>query len=170
MIEKTTKGNSPFFKGLDLVKIGIDPAFRKNGFVAAIWDKSDNTMDFKAFGDYNEFLFWLISEDAPEKAKVIIENSNLQNTNFDIRGNKFEVARKGRNVGTNQAVSQLTVWACQTKYGKKNVKEVSPRQKGAKWNDSNFKSVIRQEKINLLSKVSNQDCRDAAKLALMKVF
>jgi len=114
-----------------MIRIGIDPSFRKSGFAAAMIE--DKTIKIKMFENYNDFVLWLFSNEAPEKAKVVIENSNIQNSTFDTRGNKFEVARKSRNVGANQAVSQLTVWICELKYGKENVLGISPKKKGKKW-------------------------------------
>jgi len=52
-----------------------------------------------------------------------------------MRGNKNEVARKSRNVGKNQAVSQCTVDLCKTK---NKVIDCSPNQKGGKWNKATF--------------------------------
>lgn len=152
------------------VNIGIDPAFRKNGFGVCFHDLTDNTMSFEMYGSFIDFVYFLMSDDAPSEARCIIENSNMQNSSFDIRGNKPEVARKGRNVGTNQAVSQLTVDLCRRKYGKNNVREVSPKQKGSKWNATYFKRIIASLGITLVTTSNNQDFRDAAKLALMKVF
>lgn len=148
-----------------MVIIGIDPSFRKNGFAVCFWDKTDNSMSFQMFGCFLEFYDFIKSDDAPMKAVVVIENSNLQNTTFDLRGNKYEVARKSRNVGTNQAVSELTVRACVSRYGKKNVLELSPKQKGRKLKQVELDSILKVKKISS-PKSMNQDMRDAAQLAL----
>ena len=81
-----------------------------------------------------------------------------------MRGNKNEVARKSRNVGKNQAVSQCTVDLCKTKY---RVIDCSPKQKGGKWNKATFNIVLSQKKHTTIKKTSNQDERDAYKLALI---
>lgn len=151
--------------------MGIDPAFRKSGFAVAIWQKTANTMDFKMFKSYNDFFLWLMSPDAPAESRVIVEDSNLQNATFDNRGSRAVIARKSRNVGTNQAVSSLTVDAVTRKYGEKAVKAISPRQKGKKLiNAAYLDKLFKAANITLLSPASNQDKRDAAKLAMMKVF
>lgn len=152
-----------------LVVIGVDPAFRKNGFAVCFWDLSDNTMNFEMYGDVLEFHNFINSEDAPEKAVCIIENSNLQNTTFDLRGNKLEVAKKSRNVGTNQAVSQLTVWSCEGRYGAENTYGISPKQKGAKLKGDFFNTILNKYKIRTHVKRMNQDMRDAGQLALKYV-
>ena len=148
-----------------MVIIGIDPSFRKNGFAVCFWDLTDNSMSFQVYGCFLEFYDFIKSDDAPVKAVVVIENSNLQNTTFDLRGNKNEVARKSRNVGTNQAVSELTVRACVSRYGKKSVLELSPRQKGRKLKQVEIDSLLQMNKIKAQSRM-NQDMRDAAQLAL----
>ena len=147
-----------------MIRIGIDPSFRKSGFAAAMIE--DKTIKIKMFENYNDFVLWLFSEESPDKAKVVVENSNLQNSTFDTRGNKFEVARKSRNVGANQAVSQLTVWICELKFGKENVLGISPKKKGKKWTKDQFLLVIKAENLIFDSRLNNQDIRDAVKLCL----
>ena len=149
------------------VVIGIDPAFRKNGFGVCYFDLSDRSMSFETYVDILDFQGFLNSNDSPKDAFCVIENSNMQKSTFDMKGSKAEVARKSRNVGKNQAVSVLAEKICLARYGEKNTKSVSPRQKGAKWNATQFKAVIKQERIEVIKKTSNQDERDAAKLALM---
>lgn len=151
-----------------MIRIGIDPAFRIGGFGVAIFDSSDRTMRFLGFADLIEFYDWLCSEESPEYAKCVIENSNLQNCTFDKRGTKAIISRKSRNVGANQAVSQLTVIACNKKYGKKNVIEISPKNKGVKWSEKVFQGVLKTMSIQSEKKRHNQDDRDAANLALRK--
>jgi hypothetical protein len=151
--------NSPIF-------IGVDPAFREGGFWAAILDMADKTLVFRSF----DLLTWhdfLNSQDAPDRCFVMVENSNLQNKSFDTTGNKAEVARKGRNVGCNQAVSELAYQSAVRRYGK-NAFQVSPKEKGAKITDARtFLAVLKSEGVLLPKGTSNQDQRDAAKLALM---
>lgn len=82
-----------------------------------------------------------------------------------MTGNRAEIARKGRNVGTNQAASELTVRSVCDRYGPKAVLNISPRQKGAKWPESTFRAFARQDRVKLIGYTGNQDQRDAYKLA-----
>jgi hypothetical protein len=150
--------------------LGVDPAFRANGFCVCI---ISDTLDEVEFVNYKEgFLgfFYDIKTTflADSKSVIAIENSNLQNTNFDTTGNKNVIARKGRNVGANQAVSQLTVDTCK-KYTSAKVLDLSPKRKGNKWNQEQFKAVLKLEghKVVQSKKGNNQDERDAYKLALI---
>lgn len=150
-------------------RIGIDPAFRKDGFVMCVIDEN-NEVQFTTFPTFLHFVRWLMSPDeAPAEAIVVIENSNLDNATYDMTGNKATIARKSRNVGCNQAISQCTYEICKWKYGNKAF-GVTPGQKGKKWTDMEFKAVVRQEKhilINYKGNKDEQDKRDAYKLALM---
>lgn len=155
-----------------MIQIGIDPAFRKNGFAIAIIDeyKEVRTIRFKSFLD---FLNWL-NCDAPERAIAVVENSNLQNKTFDMSGSKAAVAKKSRNVGANQAISQCAFEAIKLKYGDLAF-EVSPKQKGKKWTSEMFLQVLKSEKHTYLvvdplkynTKKFSQDEIDAYQLALM---
>lgn len=148
------------------VYIGVDPAFRAGGFWAAILDMSDKTLVFRSFKSVLEWDRWLQSADAPARCFVMVENSNLQNQSFDTTGSKVEVARKGRNVGCNQAVSELAYQAAVDRYGK-NAFQVSPKEKGAKIKDHGFLiAYLKHDGILLPKNSSNQDQRDAAKLAV----
>jgi len=149
------------------VYIGIDPAFRVGGFWAAIVDMTDRTVAYKSFGDVLDFHDWLRSGDAPLSCFVCVENSNLQNKSFDVSGSKMEVARKGRNVGTNQAVSELAFRSAIRRFGVDRVFEVSPKEKGAKWSETQAGAVLKSERLTVITKGQNQDCRDALKLALL---
>lgn len=147
--------------------IGVDPAFRAGGFWVAILDMEDKTMRFLEF----DLLSWhdfLRSPDAPARCFVCVENSNLQNKTFDMAGSKSEVARKSRNAGCNQAVSELAYRSAVLRYGARQVFQVSPKEKGAKITDvSVFLGVAKQEGVLLPPKPTNQDQRDAAKLAFL---
>jgi hypothetical protein len=148
------------------VYIGVDPAFRKDGFWCAIVDMSDRTVAYKKMTDVLEFHDWLRSPDAPANAFVCVENSNMQNKSFDTSGNRAETARKGRNVGTNQAVSELAyISACRV-FGDR-AYQVSPKEKGAKWTEQQAGNVLKSERLTVATKGNNQDCRDALKLALI---
>ena len=149
------------------IYIGCDPAFREGGFWAAILDMADKSLVFRSF----DLLTWhdfLRSQDAPGRCFIMVENSNLQNKSFDTSGNKMEVARKGRNVGCNQAVSELAYQSALRQYGPKNAFQISPKDKGAKITDARvFLAVLKSEGILLPKGTSNQDQRDAAKLAIL---
>ena len=54
--------------------IGIDPAFRDNGFAMAIIDKTDNTVLFKMFKNgFLDFCSWFL-HDSPADALICVEN------------------------------------------------------------------------------------------------
>lgn len=143
--------------------IGIDPAFRKDGFVICIIDYSDNSVVFKPFISFKDFISWVILE-APDPEDVVfcVENSFLINASFDLKGNRQVLARKARNVGMNQAVSQNTVDILMA-HGFK-VVNLSPKQKGEKYTDITFRNIARANKHQVPKTVS-QDKRDAYKLA-----
>jgi len=146
--------------------IGIDPAFRKAGFAICIIDK-DGEAQGKMFKSFLDFVQWLTTPgEAPQNAIVGIENSNLQNATFDMRGTKGTIAKRSRNVGANQAASQYTVDFCRWWYGSKRVYEISPKQKGKKWTQEQFRQVARQEGHTVIGRF-NQDQRDAYQVALI---
>ena len=149
------------------VYIGVDPAFRAGGFAVCILDMAAKTVQFQVH-DLLTFHDWLRSDDAPASAFVCVENSNLQNSNFDMTGSRAEIARKGRNVGCNQAVSELAYRSALLRYGKDNVFQVSPREKGSKITDARlFGAVMRADGITPPKGQINQDKRDAYALANM---
>ena len=152
-----------------MIRIGVDPAFREGGFMIAIYDTTDLSMRFKMFKEVLDYYDWLRSEEAPERATCIIEDSNLQNHTFDKRGNRNVIMAKSRSVGKNQAISNTAVSASLRRYGKQNVYAISPKQKGKKWTQHQFEVVMVQKRILLDKKRTNQDQRDAAKLALYPV-
>ena len=144
--------------------IGVDPAFRKNGFALCIIDTSDKTARFKMFKNgFIDFASWFLF-DAPERAIFCVENSNLQNKTFVMAGSKAVIADRSRKVGKNQAISQNTVDLLRTKY---KVVDCSPREKGKKWNAALYKLIMKQEKHITTKDASNQDERDSYQLALI---
>ena len=155
---------------MDMVIIGIDPAFRKDGFWACFLDLHEKTEVFRCFRDVLEYDRFIRSDDAPTRAFVVVENSNLQNKNFDMTGDRLSLARKGRNVGTNQAASELTYRASVDRYGEDMVFNVSPRRKGAKWNEIYFRAALKSDGVTALNYSGKQDERDAAKLAHMGIY
>jgi len=153
-----------------LCKIGIDPAFRKDGFAICIIDE-ENEVSFRIFKSFLDFLTWLNTPgEAPQNAIVCIENSNLQDATFDMSGTKAAVAKKSRNVGCNQAASQYTVDACRHHFGDMFVIEISPKEKGGKWSDQMFLRMVKANSHKLVTKYegkkNEQDKRDAYQIAL----
>jgi hypothetical protein len=150
--------------------VGVDPAFRSNGFCICAIHGCFNEIRFINYKNgFLDFLDDLKGVLIADKTTVIaIENSNLQNTSFDVTGSKGVIARKGRNVGSNQAISQLVVDSC-NKYTKAKVLDLSPQRKGRKWNQAQFEAIVKQEghKVVQKKKGNNQDERDAYKLALI---
>ena len=116
-----------------MILIGIDPAYRDNGFAAAIYDPEDATepLRFIVFRNVLAFLGWM-TNDAPAAAFVCVENSNLDSTVYHIhhRMNARQAAAVGLAVGKNQAISQIAVDMFRVKYGEKAVTEVAPNKKG----------------------------------------
>ncbi len=150
--------------------IGIDPSMRKKGFAVCIIQ--NGKVDFILFDKPANFVFWLLLGDAPANSEnlevyVCIENSNLTNATFLSSTNKGIQNAISRKAGKNQAISDLVIDLCGKKYDVKNVLGISPKEKGAKWNDATFKAVIASEKHILGQNYkNNQDFRDAYQIAL----
>lgn len=154
----------PFQKSKRMCYVGIDPAFRKNGFAIAIIDEVKE-LSHLTIKDFTHFLKWL--NEAPKNAVVLVENSNMQNTSFDKQGSKTVISRKGRNVGANQAVSQITFELCRGRWPN-TTHEVSPLRKGHKWTQETYELVMKQSDLIIPKKRRvSQDARDATKLAYM---
>lgn len=149
------------------VYIGVDPAHRKGGFWIAVVDMTNRTVAYRKFEDVLEWHDFIRSLEAPLSCFVCVENSNLQNKSFDMSGSKMEIARKGRNVGTNQAVSELAYRSALRRYGVDRVFEVSPKEKGPKWTEAQAGYVLKSERLTVITNGNNQDARDALKLALI---
>lgn len=146
-----------------MIFLGFDPAFRKNGF--AICSIEDKDVYFKRFKNYTHFLGWLY-HDRPDMAFCCVENSNLTDATFNRGGGIASKMKQSRNVGKNQAASQIAVDLLRIVYGKENVVDISPKQKGKKWPKMYAKAVAKQEKHVLPSKL-NQDEIDAYQIALI---
>ena len=130
------------------VIIGLDPAFREGGFGAAIIENR-----VVAFGTIRNFADFLNYCDAAAsvypRALWCVENSNLDNTTYEYLrgGNTRTLMAKSRDVGKNQAISQVVCDYLVKKFGAERVTAISPRQKGAKWGVFNGKrnmSVARE--------------------------
>ena len=169
------------------IRIGIDPAFRKDGFCVCVIDENKEAQ-FKTFKNgYLDFMGWLL-HDSPDAALVTVENSNLQKVTFNAKSyagmlsklGRFSwapvmsilnrLAKHSRDVGKNQAISQITVDSCLAKWGKGSVQSISPRQKGKKWTKTEFKAVVQSEGHTLYGYTGSQDQRDAYQLALHRSF
>lgn len=149
-----------------MIVIGIDPAFRKSGFAIAVIDETGE-VEGRMFRSLLDFIQWVESREWPGQTIVVgVENSNLQNKTFDMRGTKGEVARRSRNAGANQAASQYTTDYCRHFFGEEYVFSISPREKGGKWTQAQFRAVLKQEGHRTAGKF-NQDQRDAYKVALI---
>jgi hypothetical protein len=126
----------------------------------------------------------------PKQTIVAIENSYLQNVTFWEKGEKYkwisvfvralqmirlkmigEIERKSRNVGMNQAASEIAYQLF--KDYAHTVKNVSPQQKGAKWSKNGIKlgrmiasSFIKQNRLKYLGDVNKlkEDELDALKM------
>ena len=144
-----------------MIYIGIDPAFRKNGFGMCILDFSDKTANFYIFKSFFEFLSWLTNE-RPKTAFYCIENSNLQKKCWQ---------KNAMSVGKNQAASQYTVDACKYFCGDKFIREISPLEKGGKEKvNMIFKIESKKWRLhNYKGLVSEQDKRDSFLLALLSI-
>ena len=122
------------------VIIGLDPAFREGGFGAAIIENR-----VVAFGTIRNFADFLNYCDAAAsvypRAFWCVENSNLDNTTYEYLrgGNTRTLMAKSRDVGKNQAISQVVCDYLIKKFGAEKVTAISPRQKGAKWGVFNGK-------------------------------
>ena len=146
-------------------RIGIDPAFRKNGMGVCVI-APDGTVTFPRFkGRGMVGLVRWIQQEAPSNVLVTIEDSNLQNATFDNSGTKAKSNRLSRNVGANQAISATIVDFCVDRWGDKVVRAVSPQQKGRKWTEQVFKAVAKDNKHELPAKY-RQDDIDAYQLAV----
>ena len=119
------------------VVIGLDPAFREGGFGAATIENGVVTFGtIKNFADFLEFC-----DIAPGGVLWCVENSNLDDTTYQYLrgGNTRTLMAKSRDVGKNQAISQVVCDYLVKKFGAEKVTAISPRQKGAKWGVFNGK-------------------------------
>jgi hypothetical protein len=148
--------------------IGVDPAFRKNGFAAAIID--GDTLQTKRFVDLIDFVFFVVSlHNMNADVVFCIENANEQNVTFSRAWAQSAAkhARLSRNVGANQAVSELACSAIKRLFGESRLISVSPKEKGQKISKEYLNSILKSMNIKLCkSRSLSQDEIDAAKLAI----
>ncbi len=151
--------------------IAVDPAFRANGFGIADININKKICTFhkckKGFLQFQDFIKGMNFKET----LFVVENSNLQNKTFDMSGIKAVVARKSRNVGTNQAVSQLTVDHLRNVAPWANIIEISPRQKGKKIEDNKtFLLIVKSDGFELegyKGLKGDQDLRDAYQIGMV---
>jgi hypothetical protein len=120
--------------GKDTVIIGLDPAFREGGFGAATI--KSGVVTFGNIRDFSHFLGWCDAVDIMNLDVLwCVENSNLDDTTYQYLrgGNTRTLMAKSRDVGKNQAISQVVCDYLVKKFGAEKVTAISPRQKGAKW-------------------------------------
>ena len=115
----------------DNIIIGLDPAFREGGFGCAIIEQGIVT--FGTIKNFADFLRYC--DIAPAGALWCVENSNLDDTTYQYLrgGNTRALMAKSRDVGKNQAISQVVVDYLIKRFGADHVTAISPKQKGAKW-------------------------------------
>lgn len=130
--------------------IGIDPAFRKDGFHICILQ--DKQVSFYVFEIYEDFIVWLVTQKEYNSSNTVfaVENSNSQNTTFarsgaNSIGAQMSISRKA---GKNQAVSE----GCLRILRKRGfaVQDISPQQKGKKLTDAYFRAIMRSNGHSLL--------------------
>lgn len=152
--------------------VGIDPAFRDSGMgicvlketesgLVVVFPKCKNTLDAIRYLDR-----LAVFEQHQNSTFFCVENSNLQSTTFSkyVAGNNpAQLMRISRNVGANQAISQLVVDLLKDR--DMYVLEVSPERKGSKWTKEHAAMVAKQYGIELPR--TSQDDRDALKLAII---
>ena len=121
----------------DTVIIGLDPAFREGGFGCAIIEQG--VVIFGNIANFADFLNYC--DIAPHGALWCVENSNLDDTTYQYLrgGNTRTLMAKSRDVGKNQAISQVVCDYLIKKFGAERVMAISPLQKGAKWGVFNRK-------------------------------
>lgn len=159
-----------------MIKIGIDPAFRKSGIGFCMQEGKE--VIFKKYSIIE--LLNDINAGCFKNASVCVENSDMQSFKFKLKkmtsfyrnkGYQAErihnlCAEYGARVGKNQAVSQIICNAIKFKCA--SLYEVSPKGKGSKdLDDSSVFSTCEGEGWSMNKKRLNQDNRDAFKLMLL---
>ena len=143
--------------------IGIDPAFRINGFGICIIDHTKE-ISYKTFRSVADYLFFILQLDADNVVVSCIENSNLQPEIFNKPKTKAEQIKNAQGVGKNQATSQI-VYDFTKRLYPKTTYQVSPKGKGAKPTPLQARQLAKG--FTQLVIPSNQDEADALKLAII---
>lgn len=152
--------------------IGIDPAFREYGIGICVLIEGQNGLK-ATFPRYrttwdalNAIADIARHAEGMDDTFFAVENSNQQNTTFQkYYGGKNvgQLLKISRNVGANQAISQLIVDLL--KGYDVELLEISPERKGSKWTKEGAAMIAKQYGIELPK--TSQDDRDALKLALI---
>ena len=169
-----------------MIIIGVDPAFRKDGFWVCRYypfrfedNRLAGEIHYSKINSIFSFKNYIDDLVRFSKLKVFvsIENSNLQNVVFTPKNPKETLAAysiRCCKIGKNMAISQQVYELCIGYFGKENVKSFSPKDKGKK--DDNHLYNLRKIKYNIMEEYSskkssrnrtNQDQRDAFKLATL---
>lgn len=153
-----------------MILLGLDPAFRENGFAVAMYDPADlfEPLRFVIFRNAGCFIGWLVN-DAPVLAYACVENSNLDSAVYHLhnRMNARTAAAVGVRVGKNQAISQLAVDLLRNRYGRHNVLEVSPSKKGGPVYPARVAAVDvveltgKNPSPDIAEALKSEDCRSA---------
>jgi hypothetical protein len=148
--------------------IGLDPSLRTKGFAACemVYDTNEavETINFYRFARFYNFIDFCQARIHDESIYWAVENSNLQNATFaHYKGNTAQLKKISRNVGANQGISQAVVDMLVYYFTVDRVVEVSPAQKGIKWDTRTATHVAAQYGIKLPQ--TSQDERDAFKIA-----
>lgn len=150
-----------------MIIIGVDPAFRKNGFWAAILDTQQKTVLFKPFKNVFEFGD-MVREYVGQDVFFSIENSNADNVTFKKSDNPGIATRYSRDAGKNQAVSELAVQYVKLHHGDRlHIVTAADKKKGWKEQSRFFHAIVKSDGYTLLTPQKNQDQCDAYFIAMM---
>lgn len=69
------------------LKMGIDPAFRNSGFGVVTINGTGVVTGYQ-MKSFLHFIRFCEDREWPEQLRITIENSNLQNTSFDVSDSK----------------------------------------------------------------------------------
>ena len=133
--------------------------------IATLKKKVKVKVEFTVFSYYSDFLRFIMNVKYSPSA-IVIENSNLQASVFNYKASKSVLAKIARNVGQNQACSQITIDLCKELFIDSVIHDISPLDKGGKWDREAFNNEI-NSRGHAYEGSSNQDQRDAYKLALI---
>ena len=133
--------------------------------IATLKKRRKVKVDFTVFSYYSDFLRFIMNVKY-SPSSIVIENSNLQASVFNYKASKSVLAKIARNVGQNQACSQITIDLCKELFIDSEIHDISPLDKGGKWNHERFVMEC-MERNHAYDVKSNQDQRDAYKLALI---
>lgn len=147
--------------------LGIDPSVQPAKFAGALLDRKARTVELFRFKDAAD-LPNLIDNNLP-RLRVRMENSYLSDGNVRFKDKKTGKFHKPINFQVNRGFSQ-GIWLMLSGYfGDEIVSQVSPKEKGKKWNPSEFQWIMKSERLTVKcqgKRKLNDDDFDAVKLAL----